>query len=239
MFHPRLFAAFAFVVLAGIPARAQDGGKSPVEIPATAVARDSAVTGLRMEFYPFNPDLPKGLDSLDEAIAFISASQPQTAMLLDLPAIDFPKGERTVPDIAISLGDYFFGAEAFATLKASGLSIPPRMSSPIGPRSVFVLRGFIDVKKPGTYKLRAPVDDGAEVKIGGRVVFYKNDFGGMSADDDPMYAAQMTFSKKGLYSIRVTHWDRGNELGIHIFSDLTSPEPGAFVLLPIVTSKDR
>ena len=237
MFQPRILVAF--LMLAGIPALAQDGGKPPVKIPAAAVAPAMAVAGLRMEFYPFNPYLPKGLDSLDEAIAFISANQPDTAMLLDVPAIDFPKGMRTVSDIAISLGDYFFGAGAFATLKASGLPVLPRMSLPIGRRSVFVLRGFISVKKPGTYNLRVPVDDGAEVKIGGRVVFYKNEFGGMSADDDPRYAAQMTFSKEGIYSIRVTHWDRGEELGIHIFSDLTSPEPGVFVLLPIVTSKDR
>ena len=114
----RAFAALALVLLAGAPAIAQDAEKFPVEIPATAVAPAAQVRGLRMEFYPFNPDLPKGRDSLDEAMIFIATGQPLVVTQLDVPTIDFPKGARIVSDIATSLGDYFWGGEAFAARKA-------------------------------------------------------------------------------------------------------------------------
>ncbi len=218
------------LLLLAVSAFAQD--KLPVDIPASAAAPADQVRGLRMEFYPFDPNAPKGLDSLDEAMTFVFMSQPQLSELLDVPAVDFPKNARTAPDTVISLGDYFFGAQAFAARKAS---LPARMSAPIGPRSVFVLRGFFNVEKPGSYNFRFPVDDGAEVKIGGQVVLYQKEYGGMFPDADPKYAATVNFSKAGVYAIRITHWDRGQELGIHVYSDLTAAQPGAFVLLPILT----
>ncbi len=232
--------AIGLALLTAFPILAQDATAplTPVEIPAGAAAPASQVRGLRMEFYPFNPDLPKGLDSLNEAMVYIVTSQPQTAMQLDAPAINFPVGQRFASDIGITLGDYFFGAEGFAAKKAAGSPMPERMSTPIGRRSVFVLRGFFEVKKAGVYKLRVPVDDGAEVKIGGKVVFFKNDFGGMGGEEEAKYNAAMSFTAPGIYSIRIIHWDRGDNLGIHILSDMYSTEPGAFALLPLITRKN-
>ncbi len=204
------------------------------EIPASSAVMKSEAHGLRMEFYPFDPYAPKGLDSLDEAILFASRSQPQAVLETNLPTIDFPFGARTVPGINISLGDYLFGKEKFAARVAAGMAASPRISQPIGARSVFILTGFIHIEKAGSYKLRVPVDDGAEVKIGGAVVFRKNDFGGMSAFDDPMYSADISFASPGYYPLRVIHWDRGYELGIHILSNIGNAE-GTFALLPIVT----
>ena len=228
----KLFAGC--VILYSVNATAQFSVKAPAEIPASSAVIPSEVRCLAMEFYPFDPNAPKGLDSLDEAILYASRSQPQAALDLNLPAVDFPFGVRTIGGTNSSLGDYFFGKDSFASRLAQGMRAAPRISQPIGQRSVFILKGFVKVDKAGAYKLRVPVDDGAEVKIGGIVVFQKNEFGGMAQFDDPAYAAEVSFAAPGIYPLRVIHWDRGNELGIHILSDIGNAA-GEFTLLPIMT----
>ena len=65
-----------------------------------------------------------------------------------------------------------------------------------------------------------PVDDGDELIIGGVVVHSKTTFGGMTNPTDPAYASKVTFFEPGIYPIKVLHWDREQELGIHLYCDL-------------------
>lgn len=240
MMIPKKLLSFTAALCVGAVALAAGPEKPAVEVPAESAVSSSSVRGMTMEFYDFNPNVPKGLDSLEEAIIYAAASQPDALAVLNVPAIDFPKERPSIAALQISLGDYFFGKEGFAARKAQGMTLSPRMSEAIGERSVFVFRGFVEVEKAGTYKIRVPVDDGAEVKIGGVVVYAKNDFGGITSYEDPVYAARVKFMKPGIYPLRVTHWDREKDLGIHIFWGLEEPgkaAPAGNVLLPILTTK--
>jgi hypothetical protein len=199
---------------------ANDDNGAP--IPPDARVKPGDVHGLQVAFYDFPSWVPKGIDSLDDAKAFVNSTKPTVEYALDLKSISAPYGRTgTANANDISLGDYLLGAEEFAKRKAAAKTpLPTRMSEPVNFRSVLVYTGFIAVKKSGTVDIKIQVDDGDEVMIGGIVVHSKTEFGGMVSADAPAYAGRMTFVEPGIYPIRVLHWDREHELGVHLFSNL-------------------
>jgi hypothetical protein len=216
---------------------------SGAPIPPDARVKPSDVHGLKVAFYDFPAWVPKGIDSLEDAKAYVNGSKPTVEYALDLTSISAPYGSAGAVDAnSISLGDYLLGSEEFARRKAAAKTpLPARMSEPVNFRSVFIYSGFINAKKAGTFDIKIPVDDGDEVTVGGVVVHSKTEFGGMVSADAPAYAGRMTFVEPGIYPIRVLHWDREHELGVHLFSNI-DPRGEILdgrVLMPILPEPQR
>ncbi|MCY3019286.1 MAG: hypothetical protein NTW87_09710 [Planctomycetota bacterium] len=216
-------------------------GAEGAPVPPESRVKADAVRGCKAEFYDFPHWIPKGIDSLADAKAFVSANKPTLTETVNCCSISFPPDkEGTVNCDRTSLGAYLYGEAGFAAmLKAAEekkTPVPARLKDPVNQRSIFIYSGFVNVAKAGTYALKMPVDDGDELTIGGVVVHSKTTFGGMTNPQDPAYQAAVTFREPGIYPIQVLHWDREQELGIHLYCDMDPKGEilANLVLLPLM-----
>jgi len=219
-------------------------GAESAPVPRTARVAPEAVHGLKVDFYDFPQWIPKGIDSLEDAKNYVAANKPTLSCTVNSRSISFPPDSGGSANCdRTTLGEYLFGKAGFETrlqaaAQGKGEALPARLKEPVNQRSVFIYSGFVKVEKAGKYGIIIPVDDGDELAIGGVVVHSKTTFGGMTGLDAPEYAARVTIEEPGIYPVRVLHWDREQELGIHLFSDMDprGEALGKGVLLPILQS---
>ncbi len=225
------------------PARALAAEDAPqaAPIPAEAKVKAADVKGLVVEFYDFYPKDAAGIDSLEIAKNWINGHKPALTYSLNLPAVDFAPGkEMSVNAYNTKLGTFLLGEAELKRRSEAEKDFPKRLTAPIGPRTIMVFSGFIEVKKAGAYTLSIPCDDGDETSIGGVVVHARPHFGGMNIDPDSAEnKGAAEFAEAGIYPIKVTLWDRDpGGIGIHVFSDDLNPKgkrhANGHVLLPIL-----
>jgi hypothetical protein len=219
---------------------------APAVPPESRVKKD-AVHGLQMSFYDVDEKVPKGIDSLDDARAYVAAHQPTLEYAVNQKSIHFPReGPKAIEANNISLGEYLFGAVGLSLRKMAaaagkGPALPPRMDEKINQRSIMIYTGFINVPRGGIYSLQVQVDDGDEVSIGDTVVHTKTTFDVMFDWLDSRYAAKVFIKEPGIYPIRVLHWDRMRELGVHVYgeNDPRCEMLEGHPLLSIIQVKDK
>ncbi|MGD0089693.1 MAG: hypothetical protein ABSE73_07215 [Planctomycetota bacterium] len=216
-------------------------GAEAAPVPPESRVKPDAVQGCKVDFYDFPSWTPKGIDSLDDAKAFVAGNKPTLTQMVNCRSVSFPPDkETTVNCDRAPLGAFLYGEAGFAALVKAAeekkTPVPARLKEPINQRSVFIYSGFVNVAKAGTFAIKIPVDDGDELKIGGVVVHSKTIPGGMTNPEDPAYQAAVTFVEPGIYPIQVLHWDRENDLGLHLYCDMDPKGEvlGNRILLPLM-----
>lgn len=200
--------------------------QDPVAVPVEAAVKLDQVQPLTVDFYDFHPKDAAGIDSMDIAKAYIKGHKPDFSYVLDLPAVDVPPGKTgSINPLTISLGGFLLGEKQHAKRKALAAksketSLPPRLDKPVGPRTIYVLHGFVHAAKAGAQKIRAPVDDDVEISIGERVVHSRGQFGGMTDPNAPENVSTVSFKAAGTYPVKIILYDRDPTLGLEIFSEI-------------------
>lgn len=228
-----LIAIGALLSIGRGTAAGQDPQAAPIP-PDAKVTKDD-VRGLEALYYNFGKVRPvgtAGIDSRDIAHDFTKERAPDAVVPLDGSNIDFPPGpEGVIKPEGISLGEF---------LKSDDGVTEGALATKMSSRNVFVFKGFIEVPKEGTFVFRVPADDGVELTIGG-VSVLSHFHGGWWGPRHEWYLGKAEFAEPGIYPVEVLFWDRAQEAGIEVYSDVNPAGEardvggGSLTLLPFLS----